>query len=268
VTVTFPAPSTGASGTFANGTATTTATTIASGVATASTFTANGTAGGPYTVAATVAGVATAANFSATNTTSGGGSGKVISIDFVGTGIPMGPTEIAGVVPKSRWNDESGVTSASPQRLVDETGGATGAMVSWKADNLHALPINDQPGNVRMMRGYLDDHYGHPTVVMVAGLPSNANGYNVYVYADGDNTTATRTGIYQISGADITTTSISLTDAANTNFSGTFTQANNSAGNYVVFPINATGFTLTVTAGASSTATRRAPVNGIQIVPR
>ena len=66
-TVTFTAPGTGASGTFANGTNTDTETTTASGVATSTTFTANGTVGGPYTVAAT-AGALAPANFSLTNT--------------------------------------------------------------------------------------------------------------------------------------------------------------------------------------------------------
>src|SRR5580700_5526470 len=47
-TVTFTAPGSGASGTFAGGV--NTATTNASGVATSTTFTANGTAGGPYAV--------------------------------------------------------------------------------------------------------------------------------------------------------------------------------------------------------------------------
>lgn len=66
VTVTFEAPASGASGTFTNGTNTTTATTNASGVASA-TFTANGTVGGPYTVNAAAAGVSTPASFSLTN---------------------------------------------------------------------------------------------------------------------------------------------------------------------------------------------------------
>lgn len=65
--VTFTAPSSGASGTFANGTATETDTTDANGNATSTTFTANATSGGPYTVTATVTGVATAADFSLTN---------------------------------------------------------------------------------------------------------------------------------------------------------------------------------------------------------
>lgn len=67
--VSFTAPSSGASGTFANGTATETDTTNSSGVATASTFTANSTAGS-YTVTATVSGVSTPASFSLTNNSS------------------------------------------------------------------------------------------------------------------------------------------------------------------------------------------------------
>src|SRR5258706_13920774 len=54
VTVTFTAPTSGASGTFAGGG--NTATTNAQGVATAAVFTANGTVGGPYNVTAAVAG--------------------------------------------------------------------------------------------------------------------------------------------------------------------------------------------------------------------
>jgi centrosomal CEP192-like protein len=67
VVVTFTAPASGANGTFANGTATTTASTNGSGVATSTTFTANATAGGPYNVVASATG-ATSANFSLTNT--------------------------------------------------------------------------------------------------------------------------------------------------------------------------------------------------------
>ncbi|HUD65076.1 MAG TPA: hypothetical protein VMQ17_10885 [Candidatus Sulfotelmatobacter sp.] len=67
-TVTFTAPASGAGGTFANGTATETDTTNVSGVATSSAFTANSTAGGPYTVAASVSGATTTASFSLTNT--------------------------------------------------------------------------------------------------------------------------------------------------------------------------------------------------------
>jgi hypothetical protein len=193
----------------------------------------------------------------------------VISIDFVGQGTAMGSTEVAGVVAKSNWNNANGLTNTTGQALVDEFGTATGATVSWNTNNLWNLPISVlTPGDVRMMRGYLDPISGGTTTVTVAALPANGVGYDVYVYADGDNGTATRTGAYQISGAGITTTSMNLTDAANTDFSGTFTQANNSNGNYVKFTITATGFTITATPGAASDGTQRAPLNGIQIVPR
>ncbi len=66
VQVTFTAPSSGASGTFANNTITTQATTNSSGVATATIFTANTQAGGPYGVTASATGV-TAVNFLLTN---------------------------------------------------------------------------------------------------------------------------------------------------------------------------------------------------------
>ena len=67
VTVTFRAPATGPSGTFAGGLGTVTATTNSNGIATAPAFTANGTAGS-FTVSALVAGVGQPAVFSLTNT--------------------------------------------------------------------------------------------------------------------------------------------------------------------------------------------------------
>jgi len=64
VTVTFTAPASGASGTFASGV--NTATTNSSGIATSAVFTANGTTGS-YTVIASATGVASSVNFSLTN---------------------------------------------------------------------------------------------------------------------------------------------------------------------------------------------------------
>src|SRR3984893_5850889 len=203
------------------------------------------------------------ANFLVSTTTRGSGA---ISIDFVGSSTTaMAASEVAGVVPKSNWNDASGA-NGNGLALVDETGTATGATVTWTASSLHSVPITETAGNFRMMRGYLDTA-NQNAIVTVAGLPTNSAGYDIYVYADGSNGTATRTGTYRISGAGITTTSINLTDAANTNFSGTFVQANNSNGNYVKFTINATSFTLTAIPGTASDGVRRAPVNGIQIIP-
>ena len=189
-------------------------------------------------------------------------------IKFVGQGSSMSSTEVAGVVAQSNWNDAVGTSSAAPLVLLDQTGAGSGATVTWSTNGIYKLPITDTAGNNRMMRGYLDA-VGGTTTVTVVGLPVNAGGYSVYVYADGDNVSATRTGAYQISGTGITTTSVNLTDGASTNFSGTFTQANNSNGNYVLFTITAaaTGFTIIATPGTSTDAFSRAPLNAIQIVP-
>src|SRR5581483_10060441 len=184
-------------------------------------------------------------------------------------GSAMASTEVAGVVAQSNWNNATGTTSGAPLVLVNQTGASSGATVTWSSSGIYVLPITDTAGNSRMMRGYLDPVGGTATVT-VAGLPVNAAGYNVYIYADGDNGSATRTGAYQISGSGITTSTVSLTDAANTDFSGTFTQANSSNGNYVMFAIpgSATGFTITATPGTSTDLHSRAPLNAIQIVPQ
>jgi hypothetical protein len=190
-----------------------------------------------------------------------------ISIDFVGVDTPMQPSEVAGIVAKANWNSASGAASSQPLALHDENGNTTAAAITWSSDNTWRTPITDAPGNARMMKGYLDTGKGDASVVTVTGLPVSSTGYNVYVYIDGDNPGATRTGSYQISGSGITTTSISATDPASTNFSGSFQQANGSSGNYVMFTIHATAFTLTATPGATTDSYPRAPINGLQIVP-
>lgn len=67
VSVTFTALASGASGKFGDGKNTETDMTNANGLATSSKFTADATAGGPYTVAATTSGAASSAKFSETN---------------------------------------------------------------------------------------------------------------------------------------------------------------------------------------------------------
>jgi hypothetical protein len=190
-----------------------------------------------------------------------------IGIDFVGSNpAAMGSTETAGVVAKANWNNATGATRSSPLALVDESGAASGATVTWSASSTWRLPAADQPGNRRMMTGYLNTTDTSVTTVTVAGLTLRS--WDVYVYMDGDNGAATRTAAYRISGSGITTTSVNATDAANTNFTTTFTQAANSAGNYVKFTVTAAGFSITATPGTSTGTTRRAPINAIQNVPR
>ncbi len=157
-------------------------------------------------------------------TSSSGGSGNAISVDFVGEDVAMAPTEVAGVVPEPNWNDASGVSSSSPLTLMDDTGSCDNSDCDVEFErhlgNAHhgsARERTDDEG----LSGYWQQfqHYDGDC----CRLACQFRRLQVYVYADGDNGSATRTGIYTISGAGITTTTIDLTDAANTNFSGTFT---------------------------------------------
>ena len=200
------------------------------------------------------------------------GTQPVISVDFVGSGTPMGASETAGIVARANWNVAAGNASSTPLNLVDQKGSATGATLSWTSDNVWSLPIADSPGNFRMMSGYLDNGAGNPTTVTASGIGPGI--YDIYVYTDGDNVSVARTGIYQLSPTNSSLSSVSATDPANANFNGTFIQANNSNGNYVLFsgvvlgqgtpfgPVPPpSGFTLTATPDGDS----RAPVNGLQI---
>jgi hypothetical protein len=180
--------------------------------------------------------------------------------------VAMAASEVAGVVAKANWNQASGAVSSSPLALVDETGTATTATATWTADDVWDEPITDQPGNLRMMKGYLDNSHQDTAIINISGLPSDPNGYRVYVYADGA-TNGSNTGNYNISGTGF---SITGTLTYTSNFNGTFTQATPTSpnGNYVILTIpNASSFTLSAIPGAASSGYKRAPVNGIQIVP-
>jgi hypothetical protein len=125
VTVTFTAPSTGASAFFLGGV--NTAVTNASGVATSVIVEANNTVGGPYNVAATVAGVATPANFALTNTV-----GQPVQI-IITSGTPQTATvttafalPLAAKVEDAGGNPVSGVTVTFTPPSTGASGTFTG----------------------------------------------------------------------------------------------------------------------------------------------
>jgi hypothetical protein len=242
----------------------------APGVPGASTLTVNMTSGTPLgTYTLTITGTGSNFSFTTQSTLLVGaiapGEGAV-SVNFVGNGLAMGPAEIAGVAPRAFWNNAFGAGSSIPVSLVDETGTGTGAGVTWTSNNTWSLPIPDQPGDSRMMGGYLDTASTTTTTVTVSGLAAKT--YDLYVYADGDNGGASRSANYVLSAPGIDGMTVTLVDAPRANFSDTFSEANNSPGNFVKFKFQGTGFTLKAVPGAASDQTQRAPVNGIQIVPR
>ncbi|HZU08933.1 MAG TPA: cellulase family glycosylhydrolase [Pseudacidobacterium sp.] len=209
-----------------------------------------------------------------------------IAVNFVSYAVtPMASTEVAGVVPQPNWNQALGNTnSGTLTGLVDQNGNATTASVTWTSPNTYSTAIPDQPGNNRMMKGYLDNNNVQPNTVQVAGLPSSFKNYDVIVYFDGGNegtnpparaanyrlTTLENGQIHGCAGQTREGSTVSGLDAAGTDFSGTFIQASaGSAGNYVEF-VNCTGdnFSLAPVHGGSTDTQYRAPVNGIQILAR
>jgi hypothetical protein len=188
----------------------------------------------------------------------------VISVDFVGAGVAMAATEVAGVVRVARWISATPATGTLTS-LVASTGTTTSAAVSWNGENIYELSIPDAPGNARMMNGYLDP-FGMATVT-VTGLPISFTnrGYDVYVYASGDVPSGDlRTASYSLGGMTMT-----LMQSANTPYTGTYIHATGGGfGNYLVFPnVSSASFTLSATPGPA-TGTRRSPLNGLQIVAR
>lgn len=236
----------------------------------ASTFTvtlASGTSLGTFTpvITGTSGDASTTAQSTLLVSATPPGEGAV-SVNFVGSGLAMAPSEMAGVTPRAFWNNAFGAASSIPVSLVDETGTRTGGSITWTSNNTWSLPIPDQAGDSRMMSGYLDTGSNTTTTVTVSGLAAKM--YDVYVYADGDNGGASRSASYMLSTGGTDAMTITLTDAPGTNFSGKFSEANNAAGNFVKLTFQGTGFTLKAIPGAASDQTQRAPVNGIQIVPR
>jgi hypothetical protein len=188
-----------------------------------------------------------------------------VAMNFGNATRPMVTSERAGVVAQSHWNNTSGASRGTPLALVDETGTATSVRAIWTANSTWLTPITDAPGNARMMKGYLDTTSSSTTRVTVTGLSQRT--YDVYLYADGDNRGHWRSAAYTMSGPGIPSTTITLTDAANTTFSSAFSRASNGAGNYVKFTITGTAFTITAKPLKADTATLRATINGLQIVP-
>lgn len=126
---------------------------------------------------------------------------SIISINFQGGRDPAeGPdvTGTAGYVPAANWNNYTGA-SGSASNLLDSTGSATTADISWQTWNLWDLQNGDgNGGDQDMMSGYLDNFAVSPSNhITISGLQPN-NGYDVYVYFN--RGTATYSGINATDG--------------------------------------------------------------------
>jgi hypothetical protein len=180
-----------------------------------------------------------------------------VGINFVGKyGTAMDPAETAGAVPQTHWNNATGDSGTLPS-LADAAGTSTGLAVTWSAKVAYT-GIADAAGNNRLMRGYLTQLGTSGPTVGVSGLAAAfPDGYHVLVYFDGDNGAAAWITDYTIGSHTLTGT-----DLAGTNFSGTFVRDTGSGGNYVEFDgLSGDSFSLTATARSGSTPA----INAIQI---
>jgi hypothetical protein len=187
--------------------------------------------------------------------------GPSVGINFEGktslSNSAMDPGEVAGAEPQAFWNNASAGTG-SLSSLLNGTGAATGLSITWRGVGSY-LPIANNPGDQRLMRGLITNIAADPATVTVTGLTAAfPNGYDVLVYFDGYNAADAWATDYAIA-----TQVLRGTDPPNTDFTGTFVQDTGAGGNYVRFQdIQGDTLSLSATPLAGSTAT----INAIQLI--
>jgi len=149
VSVTFTAPASGASGTFSNGTATETDTTNGSGLATSSTFKANATSGGPYTVTASTSEASSPADFSLTNASSSGSTQTIKAIAgtpqlAISSGTAFGTPLVAQVTNIASGNPIAGasVTFTAPTTGASAVFAGTGKGTETDTTNANGIAVS------------------------------------------------------------------------------------------------------------------------------
>ncbi|HOC58145.1 MAG TPA: hypothetical protein PKI20_21180 [Verrucomicrobiota bacterium] len=174
----------------------------------------------------------------------------------------------AGVVPQRGWIN---LTAGGNGVNVALEAGMT---ATWAAPGgTHEFStMGNSPANFALMLGYLDTTDSSTTTVTVNGVKFPL--YDVIVYGDGENGSATRVGKYALAAPSGSATKYVL-DAGDTDFAGGYIEADSTtggpttpAGNYCRFPnVRGTSFTLTATGEYASDNHPRGPLNAIQIVP-
>ena len=202
-------------------------------------------------------------------------TGESISINFGANqpdGVGSQVTGAAGLAGTVNWNNLDGEAGTGATLNMDVASALTpsSATVSWVSNGTWASTGAGEenntaaPGDDRnLMTGYLDTSDDSVSAVEVTNLDGVfADGYNIAVYIQGG--VDGRGGQYTVTTDSKVSTLNLVTEAA---FDGTYIPGGLPGNNYLVFA----GFTdpeFTITAGATTPAdgTRRAPINGIEIV--
>src|SRR5271157_5104588 len=190
VAVTFTAPATGASGTFANGTATETDMTNANGVATSSVFKANSTLGGPYQVSASVPLAPVPASFSLTNTATGPFADTITATagtpQSVPTGTPFAVLQVTVTAPNGGPASGVAVTFTAPAT------GASGTFANGTATETDMTNANGvATSSVFKANSTLGGPYQVSASVPLAPVPASFSLTNTATGPFADTITAT-----------------------------------------------------------------------------
>lgn len=200
----------------------------------------------------------------------------VISFNFTGTSgnngtaSPMATNEVAGVLQAANWNNSTNQSSGALDNLVDSSGVATPASITWSGTGIGTTAEGNNAGDDRMMKGYVDVTNGATGTITVTNIPGSISGgsYDVLVYFDGANGSADRNAEFMLGSAF-------FYGKDYTSYSGTYIQAtttNNNTistpgANFVLFTnVSGNSFTVTATPGYANDGNPHAEFNGIQII--
>jgi len=203
--------------------------------------------------------------------------GGSISLNFEGgdnnpaSANLLAPSDIAGVVPVPNWNNASGA-SGSQSNLIDDSGSATTADVTWTGQATWSWEQSNDPvpanPNGTMFNGYLDTVGNNGShIISVIDIPYSQ--YDVIVYIDGENNGGDRPARININpGSTGDNPALDVFTRENANWNGTFVQATatnlpgTSGANYARFN-GLTDSNFGIYAEAESF---RAAINGFQII--
>ena len=120
------------------------------------------------------------------NAESLGSIGVSFGADAAGGGDPvLQPTDVAGVVPQENWNNASG-TGDTLTDLLDNSGAATTAVVTWAADESWSWNTPIATADAKLMSGWISENSGtgEASTVSISEIPYET--YNLYIYAGHD----------------------------------------------------------------------------------
>lgn len=188
--------------------------------------------------------------------------GKIISVNMLGGGSSLDPSDEAGVVPATQWNNVGSSATGGPVSLNQNDGTDSGVDLEWSVGTTVNHTGSGSGPNYTMMRNWFALQGADNGFITFTGLSSFTDKpYNVYVHF---NSNVDRTMSFTIGSTTIVGQELE-------NYSGTFTRVTGSdtdnpdTGNYAVFQsLSGDSFTLDADTPGSP---GRAAINGMQIEP-